>query len=247
MKILNWNTEWLGPRSRKGRFAKAKALIATYDPDIICLTEAHPETMPDGGHAITSGLSGAGNMEKRGRRKVVLWSRFGWMDVDALGSDKLPEGRYVSAKTACGGIEFHFVGMCVPYHGYRNSKRWGESRKRNWQGACEYLDALRQDILTRRQFKSRAILLGDFNLQIPPHNYPYRRSEVNRKRQATFDGWSIPTAGEWDEAALDKRFIDHIAHTPDLGLRSLRFFSRIAADGSRLSDHNGVCIEITTN
>ncbi len=245
MRILNWNTEWLGPRSHKGRFAKAKKLIARYNPDIICLTEARLETMPDGGQTITSALSGAGNMEKRGARKVLLWSRFGWRNIDTLGSVMLPGGRYVSAKTECEGIEYHFVGMCIPYHGYRNHRRWGEDRKRNWQGACEYIDALREHVLPRAEFQARTILLGDFNLQIPPHNYPYRRSEVNQKREATFDGWSIPTEGAWnDEPALDKRFIDHIAHTSDLRPRSMQFFSRIADDGTKLSDHNGVCIAV---
>lgn len=244
LTVLNWNTEWLGPRSHKGRFTKAKALIARYDPDIVCLTEARPETMPEGGQTIVSGLSGAGSKERLGGRKVVLWSRFGWTNIDTIGSDKLPEGRFVSAQTQSNGIEFRLAGMCIPYHGYRNHERWGAGRKRNWQGTCDYLDALREDLLTREEFQSRTILLGDFNLQIPPSRYPGKNSAVNSKREATFAGWSIPTAGEWDDAALDRRFIDHVAHTPDLRLRSMQFFSRIADDGSKLSDHNGVCIEI---
>lgn len=247
MRILNWNTEWLGPGSKGGRFRKARELISKFDPDVICLSEARAETMPECGHTITSDLSGAGNMEKRGGRKVVLWSRFGWTKIDTLGSVKLPEGRFVSATTKRTGFEIRFIGMCIPYHGYRNHERWGEDRKRNWQGACEYLDALREDLLTRQEFRSRTILLGDFNLQIPPHRYPGKKSDVNRKREATFEGWSIPTAGEWDDAALDRRFIDHIAHTPDLWLRSMQFFSRISDDGTILSDHNGVCIEIAAN
>ena len=238
MKILNWNTEWLSPRSQHGRFDKATALIASHDPDVICLTEARPELMPSGGETITSEVSGAGNIENRGGRKVALWSRFGWSNVDTIGSDKLPEGRYVSAKTECMGIEFHFVGMCIPYQGYRNHRRWGEGRKRNSQGACEYLDALRQDVLTRQQFSSRAILLGDFNLQIPPYNYPYRRSEVNQKRKETFDSWLIPTAG------ISRHFIDHIAMSTDLRVNSLQYISRFTSDDTQLSDHSGVCIEI---
>ena len=136
--------------------------------------------------------------------------------------------------------------MCIPYHGYRNHERWGDHRKRNWQGACEYLDDLRTDILSKSRFKRRTVLLGDFNLQIPPHRYPGKNTEVNRKREATFDGWLIPTAGAWEDPVLDRRFIDHVAHSPDLKAQSMRFFSRIAVDGAKLSDHNGVCLEIET-
>ena len=243
MRILNWNTQADRLRVRTPKFAKARELIAGYGADVICLTEALPESMPDGGHSITSELSDWKH-EGRGARKVVLWSRFGWKNIDTIGSDALPEGRFICASTECDGAIVNFIGMCIPYHGYRNHQRWHERRKRYWQGACEYLDSLRVDILPQSRFQKQTILLGDFNLQIPPHRYPGKNTDVNRKREATFDGWSIPTAGEWNDPALDRRFIDHVAHTPDLKARSMHFFSRIAADGSELSDHNGVCIEI---
>ena len=200
--------------------------------------------MPADGHTIVSGLSGVGNMENRGARKVILWSRFGWTNIDTLGSDRLPEGRFVGATTDENGIEWNFIGMCIPYREYRTRKSEAEEKKASWQGACEYLDALREDVLRQGRYKNRTILLGDFNLQIPPHRYPGKNTDVNRKREVTFDGWSIPTAGEWKDPALDKRFIDHVAISPDLRLRSMQFFSRIARDGTRLSDHNGVCLEV---
>ena len=244
MKILNWNTEWLGPGSRTGRFKKARELIAKFDADVICLTEARAQTMPADGHTIMSELSGAGTKENRGARKVVLWSRFGWKNIDTIGTDKLPEGRFVCATTECNGSEYNFVGMCIPYKGYRTKESWAEKRMAYWHGACEYLDALRGDVLSQSRYKTRAVLLGDFNLQIPPYGYPGKNSESNKRREATFDGWSIPTAGEWDVPALDKPFIDHVALTHDIRVTSLQFFSRFADDGTRLSDHNGVYVEI---
>ena len=238
MKILNWNTEWLGPGSRTGRFKKARELIAKFDADVICLTEARAQTMPADGHTIMSELSGAGTKENRGARKVVLWSRFGWTNIDTLGSDRLPEGRFVGATTDENGIEWNFIGMCIPYREYRTRKSEAEEKKASWQGACEYLDALREDVLRQGRFKKRTILLGDFNLQIPPFNYPGKRSDVNRKREATFDSWLIPTSG------IRRHFLDHIAMTTDLRVDSLKFISCVADDGTRLSDHNGVCVEI---
>ena len=48
----------------------------------------------------------------------------------------------------------------------------------------------------------------------------------------------IPTAG------IDRRFIDHIAMSKDLRADSMQFVSRFDADGTELSDHNGVFMVI---
>ena len=245
MRILNWNTRWIGPRSRQDRFAKARALIARYDPDVICLTEARPETMPSGGQTVTSEISGAGNIENRGGRKVVLWSRFGWRDIDTLGAPGLPEGRFVSATTVVDDREWTFVGMCVPYFGYRiKEKYWGKEALRPWQGLKTYLNVLRHHILPHERYARSTILLGDYNLHIRPGKSSRQSRAVTQDCLATFSGWTIPTAGEIDDPALDKRFIDHIALTSDIHVRSMQFFSRFATDGTELSDHNGVCIEV---
>ena len=239
MRILNWNTEFVSPRARKGKFQRIRAKIAGFNADVICLTEAFPETMPEHGHTVTSEPSGAGNAENRGARKVLLWSRFGWSRIDTLGSPDLPEGRFISAETKDGsGIEWTFVGMCIPWRGYRNTAGRGQARMKAWAGASRYLDTLREEVLPRLAPCERTILVGDFNLQIPAYNYPYEGSEVNQKRKATFDGWLIPTAG------ISRRFIDHIAMSSELRVNTLRYVSRFDSDGRQLSDHDGVCIDL---
>lgn len=247
MKILNWNTQADKLSAGTPKFAKVRHLVATHDADVICLTEAFPESMPEGGQVVTSELSGW-RFESRGsgRRKVVLWSRFCWTDIDTTGSENLPEGRFVRATTKFGGTDLTFVGMCIPWHKYRCDEKWGDKRKGIWQGACEYLDTLREDILTRASFQQRSILLGDFNLRIPPRGrgYPGKEHPVNQKRETTFSGWTIPTAGDRADTALDRPFIDHIALSPDIRSQRPQFFSRFDTDGAKLSDHNGVCIEI---
>ena len=240
MKIFNWNTEFVSPRARAGKFQKLSQLIASQEADIVCLTEAYPDAMPADGETIKSEISGRTNAEKSGARKVVLWSRNAWRGIDTIGSPALPEGRFLSAITNICGKEWHIVGICIPWHGYCNYASQGEQRMKNWQGACLYLDALRNEILPRAGFRDRTIVLGDFNMQIPPFNYPYRRSAVNQKRKETFDGWLIPTAG------ISRHFIDHIAMSTELRVNSLRYISQFASDGTRLSDHNGVFIEVAT-
>ena len=238
MRILNWNTQWLSPRSRGGRFEAALALIEGHRADVICLTEARPETMPGGGQTIMSERSGSGQIENRGARKVALWSRHGWRSVDTLGSPRLPEGRFVRAETDIAGQAWTVVGMCIPYHAYRVGEKWGAQRMSTWEGACRYLDALREDVLPALEEREQTILLGDFNLQIPPFGYPRAGNAVDQKRQATFAGWLIPTSG------IRQHYIDHVAMSTDLQVDCLRFISKETPDGQRLSDHNGVVIDL---
>ena len=200
--------------------------------------------MPDDGQTITSEISGAGNMENRGGRKVVLWSRFGWTNIDTLGSPRLPEGRYLRAETEAAGQIWSIIGMCIPYRNYRVSDNWGDKRLGTWVGACRYLDALREDVLPQIQHRERNILLGDFNLQIPPKNYPHPNSQVDMKRRATFADFRIVTSHADSDPVLDKPFIDHIALSYDIILKSKNYFSRRFADGDVLSDHNGVVVDI---
>lgn len=246
MKILNWNTQADRLTVGNPKFERSRELVISHDADVVCLTEAFPKSMPGGGdNTVTSDLSGWKKHEDRGARKVVLWSRFGWTDVDMRGSENLPEGRFVRASTTFEGTDLTFVGMCIPYRDYRTDERLWEGRKKEcWDGACEYLDALRNEISVQPRFRQRTILLGDFNLEIPPMGYPGKNSSVNKKREATFTGWTLPTAGVWDDPALDRTFKDHIAFSSDIRAQPPQFFSRFDTDGTELSDHNGVCIEI---
>ena len=244
MRILNWNTQADKLTPGNAKFRKVRARIAQFDADIVCLTEAYPGLTPDDGQTIQSELSGWQKPERRGARKVVMWSRYGWSDVETLGSPCMPPGRFIKATTVADDEQWTIVGMCIPYHAYRAQESWGDQRKTKWQGAREYLDALRQDVLPALRKRERVILIGDFNLQIPPYRYPSKSSAVNQKRKETFDGWNIATAGELNDPALDRRFIDHVALSADIKPETTRYFSRFDADGTELSDHNGVFMDI---
>ncbi len=127
MRILNWNTEFVSPRARSDKFELIRATISGCSADVICLTEAYPEAMPDGGYLIRSRESGRVRAEAGGARKVLLWSRNEWSDVDLIGSPALPEGRFASAHTLVNGLRWRFTGICIPYFGYRiNRKFWGD-------------------------------------------------------------------------------------------------------------------------
>lgn len=244
MRILNWNTDVASPRGVNGRFEEVQAIVAAVDADIICLTEAYPETMPSGGFVISSELSGWERHERLGARNVALWSRNPWKEVDVIGSERLPEGRLVSALTLAAGLEVRIVGICIPFHMYRYHESWGDKRKAVWQGASEYLDALREDILPQDRYRQRTLLIGDFSLQIPAKSYPHPSSAINRNRELTFAGWNIPTALPTSVTGLGKPLVDHIALTPDFRVTGIRVINRLGGEVLTLSDHNGVFIDV---
>ena len=243
MKILNWNTQIASPRGVNGRFEIIKEVLEIYDADLTCLTEAYPETFPEGGYVVSSGLSDWDRHERLGARQVLLRSKSPWYDVDNFGSPKLPEGRFVSAVTKFDGVPVTVVCMCIPFHTYRYHESWAEKRKAVWQGACEYLDALREEILIRNRYAKHTILIGDFNLQIPPTNYPYPSTEVNRKREATFAGWQMPSAIPVEVSSLSKPLLGHIALSDDFAITAVRVINRFGSEILSLSDHDGVCVE----
>lgn len=238
LKILNWNTEANKKFIRAGKPQKVCDLVSSYDADIVCLTEAYSCYMPQGGHTIACQPENRIWGKEGGPRKVFLWCRDEWTDIDDLGSPKLPPGRFVSAKTRLANTEWTIFGMCIPWRDYGKGKGLQQ-----WQGACDYLDALSLEVLPRAKGNPRTILVGDFNLQIPPFTYPpVKRSEqgqrVNQKRKDTFSGWLIPTSG------IRKGFIDHVAMSKDLRVESMQFVQRLKQNGKDLIDHDGVFLEI---
>lgn len=96
LRITVWNAEWASPASRRG--PRIRDLLAALQPDLICLTEAAAAILPSGGHTITSEAD-YGYPLHPGRRKVLLWSRHPWRDVDSLGHPGLPTGRFVAGLT----------------------------------------------------------------------------------------------------------------------------------------------------
>jgi hypothetical protein len=171
--------------------------------------------------------------ENTGGRKVVMWSRYGWVDVDRVGAESLPPGRFIAATVPLDD-PLHIIGVCIPYRDYRNRESKKYQRQSSWQGNRAYLTALRDEILTRERFQRRTIIIGDFNLHIPPRRYPGPRHAINALREATFAGRTIVTE---TVTVDDKPLVDHIVLTPDLTATHIEAISRFDDDGTELSDH----------
>ena len=82
LKISCWNSDWATPSSKRGKF-----FIDKFDSDIICLTEGYENLPPKEGYIISPNED-YGYKTKKGRKKVILWSKNKWTEVDQIGSKK---------------------------------------------------------------------------------------------------------------------------------------------------------------
>ena len=203
----------------------------------MCITETHDELLTRPGHAICS-RPDYGYGLKKNRRKVLLWSKEPWHQVDDLGIESLPPGRFVSGvtQTSVGGVAV--IGICIPWFGSRTEARRGAERRLRWQDHEEYLVGL-SEILERVEAR-RLMVMGDFNQRIGQGSRAPRALRL-ALLEAFEPNLRIVTS---DLAFQGRKSIDHIALSPDLAVRSLDAISNIH-EGKKLSDHFGVAADVS--
>ena len=234
LTIVNWNVEWGRKRVRPEIFRR----IAAHSPEIVCLTETDDGLLSElGGHAIRPDVAFGSGVDGS-RRKVLLWSKKPWTDVDDLGDASLPRGRFVSGvtETSVGGVAV--IGVCIPYHG--SNVKHGQPA---WGDHTRYLDCL-VDILRRKRGEP-LMVTGDFNQQIGQRTRPYPPTghPVREKLAAAMDAadLTIATAALGSRARTNvRRAIDHIALSGDLCVESLGVIRNSQDKPADLSDHFGV-------
>lgn len=223
-----WNVAWArGGTQRGDHFAAQLA-----SEDIVCLTEAHTDVLSSEGHQITSAPD-YGYRSESSRRKVLLWSKHQWREIDSLGSMSLPAGRFVSGitRTRCGDIRF--VGVCVPWRDAHVST--GRRNRMPWEDHLTFIQHL-APLLTYGEAVP-TILLGDFNQRIPRTQQPERVFEAI---MAALRPFRIVTAGL--QPGFPAPSIDHLAISGPLAASRVDFLSNEDSQGRRLSDHFGLRI-----
>ncbi|KQU73112.1 hypothetical protein ASC75_05490 [Aminobacter sp. DSM 101952] len=102
MRVICWNTQWHRGTSWQGAAIRDRLFAA--QAEIICCPEAHEDFLADEWHGIFSQRD-AGCPIKAGRRKVTLWSRHPWAEIDDLdrttylpGVSFVPPPRQASAR-----------------------------------------------------------------------------------------------------------------------------------------------------
>ena len=237
LSVISWNVEWATPLSR--RTAHVLDRIDRHAPEVVCLTEAHVELLSRHGHAICS-QPDYGYTIKEGRRKVMLWSREPWEQVDDLGIDWMPPGRFAGGVTQTSIGTVTIVGVCIPWFGSRTEAGRKAGRKKQWEDHRQYLAGL-TEVLARASAK-HLIVMGDFNQTIGPDSRAPSGLQLALRRAFPSNSMTVATASL---AFQGRRSIDHIALSDDLAVESLGVISNLH-DGRRLSDHFGVVAELSS-
>ncbi|MCE2466123.1 MAG: endonuclease/exonuclease/phosphatase family protein [Dehalococcoidia bacterium] len=235
LRVVNWNVEWATASSR--RSPEILRRIGQHAPEVLCLTETHLRLLPQDGHIICS-QPDYGYPIKDGRRKIVLWSREPWEQVDDLGTDALPPGRFVSGVTQTSLGAVRVVGVCIPWFGSRTEARRNLERKMRWEDHGQYLAGLTK--VLKGAAPNRLMVMGDFNQIVGPGCRAPSKLQL-ALQQAFPPGMRIVTS---ELAFQGRRSIDHIVLSDDFAVETLDVISNLH-DGRRLSDHFGIVADLS--
>lgn len=248
-RIGVWNVMWARPGTERGEVVRRR--LAEGGFDVICLTEAatggnrpadrgghrlKPEgswaqgaLFPDGGHVIESDAD-YGYRLIDGRRKVLLWSRKPWREVDQQGHPGMPGGRFVSGLTETPTGEVRFVGVCIPWEwAHVNTGRKDRAR---WEDHLKYLEGLERYLLKLRG-NGRVVVAGDFNQSIPKTR---ARGDVYEALIRVLRGWAVATGGGGG--------IDHVVLSEGLRALLVERWKVLYRAGKKVSDHDGLTVEV---
>ena len=235
LKLVNWNVEWATPASR--RSAEILRRIDKHAPEVVCLTEAHADLLSRDGHTICS-QADYGHRIKPVRRKVLLWSRAPWRQVDDVGLDSMPPGRFVSGVTQTSVGDVTVIGVCIPWSASRVRGR--EVKRRMWEDHESYLSGLTE--MLGRAPAERLIVVGDYNQRMGQNSHT--PIHLRKTLLAAFPpGMTTVTAALGFEG---RRTIDHIAVSGDLAVESLGVIDNVNGQ-NRLSDHFGVVADLSAS
>lgn len=231
VRIVNWNVEWKHSHSQAARILRER--IFETDPDIVCLTEGYADFFGGPGHVIEADAD-YGYPIHEGRRKVLLWSRHSWTNVDRIGSAELPGGRFVRGTTTTPIGDMDVIGVCIPWSAAHVTS--GRRDRQRWEDHLAYLRGL-ACLLPRGA--ARLVLLGDFNQKVPRTTAPM--TVYQALEDALLSRLALATAGPI--APLGEQLIDHVAHSRDLISTKVQAISN-RTERSRLSDHLGVAVSL---
>ena len=164
------------------------------------------DRLPDDGNTIWAD-GDYGYVAPPERRKVGLWSRYGWTEVDTVGSADLPGGRFVAERTPTVLGRVRVLGVCIPWRMAHVSG--GRRDRAPWEDHLAYLGGL-ADLLTA-PFAGHLLVMGDFNQRLSGR---WGSAEAHDALLRTFAGLEFATGGL--VPGLEEELIDHIAHSPSL-------------------------------
>ena len=144
------------------------------------------------------------------KKKVILWSKNKWTEVNQIGSKEIPTGRFISGVT--NGIKI--VGLCIPWRFAHVST--GRKDRKPWEDHLSFIKNLSFS-------NEKTIILGDFNQNIPKKNQP---EIVFSSLKKMIDGFNLLTSNMG---------LIHIVISNDLKAETIQ---KIATENN--SDHDGI-------
>jgi endonuclease/exonuclease/phosphatase family metal-dependent hydrolase len=232
-RALTWNLERKRPSSPTGSAAVAR--IAACEPDIAVITEirlGHLDAL--GGFEIAPESAPPGRFDND-ERKVMIWSRSPWRDIDQVGHPDMPSGRFVAGTTATPIGDIRVIGVCIPWH--MSDVRSGTKDRKPWEQHRRWLELL--EPLLAGSASLPVIIAGDFNQRVP--RSPRGNRAMADLLAGVLDGFTTVTAGI--VAGCERQGIDHIAINSRLEALSVRGWP--SDDGGvRMSDHDGAFADV---
>jgi len=215
--------------------AAAIARIAAEDPELAVLTEArigHRESF--GGYEIAS-QPPAGERFAADERKALAWSQNPWRNVDAVGDERMPIGRFVAGMTTTSIGDVRVMAICIPWH--MCDVRYGSKDRKPWEQHLRWLECFGE--LMAAESSLPVVVAGDFNQRIPRRKGA--PSDVADALASVFAAFDIVTSGV--PAGCARPGIDHIAINDRLQRASVRGWPNDQG-GTRTSDHYGVVADV---
>ena len=234
VKVVCWNLERKKPSTPTGAVAVKR--IAAEAPDVVVVTEARIGHLDSLGGYELSPKRPVGERFADDERKVLVWSRNPWRDVDLVGDPELPGPRFVAATTDTPIGEVRVIGVCIPWH--MCDVRTGAKDKRPWEQHQRWLE-LFEPLIGADTQRLPTIIAGDFNQRVPRRKGG--RRDVAEQLAAVLADFHIVT--ESVPPGCERQGIDHIALGP--GLRSIDVRGWPNDDGGvRMSDRDAAVAEL---
>lgn len=225
-RVLTWNLERKSPTSPLG--SEAVDYLFSLSPDVMSLTEARTTFPLRGGHTLWS-------EPPRGRfaddeRKLLIWSKEPWRDIDRVGIDGLDTTRFIAATTDTPIGPVRVVGTCIPWHMCEVTYPIDVKRK-PWELHIAYLERLAELLAGVTE---PTIAAGDFNQRVPRISYGNRAAAAALTN--AFEPFDVVTAGLLD--GCERIGIDHVAVSRHLAADKVWGWPNVI-NGKRMTDHDG--------
>lgn len=232
VRILSWNLERKRPGSPLG--AAGVEHLFGLTPDVMALTEVRTSFPLNDGHALWCEPP-RGSVFADDERKVMIWSKQPWRDVDRVGVVGLDPTRFISATTDTPIGPLRVLGVCIPWHMAEVTYPI-DVKYKPWELHIRYLELVKSLV---DDGSIPLVVAGDFNQRIP------RVKGGNRAAAAAlteaFAAMDVITQGTPPGGTGPG--IDHIAINSHLVADRVWGWPK-ELDGQRLSDHEGAGADV---